>query len=235
MKIYLKILFSLLLTLPIQAQQLTITPLVDNFYVYTTWNDVDGNPFPSNSMYLVTDEGVVLIDTPWDEKQFQPLLDSIQKRHHEKVVLCIATHHHADRTAGLEYYRSKGIPTYTSEKTLQFCKKNGEKQPQFTFKKDTLFSVGGYKIQTYYPGKGHAPDNIVVWFEKDKILYGGCFVKSTDSKGLGNMSDADVKAWPKSIQSVMKRFPKPQFIIPGHQSWNSNQSLQHTLNLLREN
>lgn len=234
MKNLLKILV-LLLFLDMQAQGLEITPLTGNFYVYTTYNDVDGKPFPSNSMYLVTKEGIVLIDTPWDEKQFQPLLDRIQKRHHKKVILCIATHHHADRTAGLEYYKSKGIRTYTSQQTLQFCKKKKEKQAQFTFKKDTIFNVGGYKIQTFYPGKGHAPDNIVVWFEKDRILYGGCFVKSTESKNLGNLSDADLKAWPKSVKHVMNKFPKPAFIIPGHQSWSDSKSLQHTLNLLRKN
>lgn len=222
-----------MMALNAKAQQLKITPLVSNFYVYTTYNDVDGKSFPSNSMYLVTGEGVVLIDTPWDESQFQPLLDSIEKRHHKKVVLCIATHHHADRTAGLEYFSSKGIPTYTSKMTLKYCKKKHEKQPEFTFKKDTVFTIGGYKIQTYYPGKGHAPDNIVVWFEKDKVLYGGCFIKSTESKGLGNLSDANLKAWPKSIKNVMLKFPNPLFIIPGHQDWTDKNSLQHTLEMLK--
>lgn len=233
MKTVFKIVLVFLTALSAKAQQLKISPLVNNFYVYTTYNDVDGKPFPSNSMYLVTDKGVVIIDTPWDESQFQPLLDSIEKRHHKKVVLCIATHHHDDRTAGLEYYRSKGIPTYTSEMTLKFCKKKHEKQAQFTFKKDTVFTIGGYKIQTYYPGKGHAPDNIVVWFEKDKVLYGGCFIKSTESKGLGNLSDADLKAWPKSIMNVMKKFPEPSFIIPGHQDWTNTTSLQYTLDMLK--
>lgn len=223
-----------LLSFQKKVQPLEITPLVNDFYIYTTYNDFGGKPFPSNSMYLVTDAGVVLIDTPWDEKQFQPLLDSIEKRHHKKVVLCIATHHHADRTAGLEYYQSKGIPTYTSAMTLKFCKRKNEKQPEFTFKKDTIFTVGNIKIETFYPGKGHAPDNIVIWFEKEKILYGGCFVKSTESNGLGNLSDADVKAWPKSIQKVMAKFPKPSFVIPGHQDWSDNTTLQHTLNLLKQ-
>jgi len=62
---------------------------------------------PSNSMYLVTNGHVVLFDTPWDEAQFQPLLDSIETKHHLPVILCIVTHYHADRTAGLEYYRQK--------------------------------------------------------------------------------------------------------------------------------
>jgi metallo-beta-lactamase class B len=216
------------------AQGLEIAHLTGDFYVYTTYNDFGGKPFPSNGLYLLTSEGAVIIDTPWDTSQFQPLLDSIEKKHHRKPVLCIATHYHDDRTAGLEYFRSKGIKTYTSTQTAKLCKKHNEKQPEFTFAKDTVFTVGGYKIETLYPGKGHTKDNIVVWFAKDKILYGGCFIKSCESKGLGNLADADVKAWPKSIEKVMAKFPNPQFVIPGHQGWSDNNSLQYTLKLLRQ-
>ncbi len=54
-------------------------------------------------MYLVTDSGAVLIDTPWDASQTKPLLDSIVKRHNKKVVVCITTHFHDDRTSGLGF------------------------------------------------------------------------------------------------------------------------------------
>ncbi|HYD92715.1 MAG TPA: hypothetical protein VEA37_14660 [Flavobacterium sp.] len=40
--------------------------LTDSIYAYTTRQMYSGSPFPSNSLYLVTKEGVVLIDTPWD-------------------------------------------------------------------------------------------------------------------------------------------------------------------------
>lgn len=214
------------------SQDLKIEHLTGNYYIYTTYNDYGGKPFPSNGLYLVTDEGVVIIDTPWNETQFQPLLDSIEKRHHQKAVLCISTHYHSDRTAGLDYFKSKGIKTYSSALTKKLCEKYKEKQAAFTFKNDTLFNIGGYKIETFYPGKGHTKDNIVIWFEKGKILYGGCFLKSTESPTLGNLSDADVKAWPKSLSKVIRKFPHVQFTIPGHQKWDDNKSINHTLDLL---
>ena len=93
---------------------LTISHLTGDFYIYTTYNLSDGEPYPSNSMYLVTTAGIVLFDTPWDSTQFQPLLDSLEKRHHQKVVLCIPGHFHADRTAGLEFLKQKGIKTFSS-------------------------------------------------------------------------------------------------------------------------
>jgi glyoxylase-like metal-dependent hydrolase (beta-lactamase superfamily II) len=213
---------------------LKIVHLTDNFYVFTTWKLYGQTPFPSNGMYLVTGKGVVMFDTPWDEKQFQPLLDSIRSRHKKEVKICISTHSHDDRTAGLEYYRGKGIKTYTTKQTDDISKVKNEKRAEFLIYSDTIFHVGKYKFQVYYPGKGHAPDNIVVWFEKEKILYGACFVKSMEANNLGNLEDADVEAWENSIIKLTGKFGKPEFIIPGHQGWSSDQALNHTLQLIRE-
>ncbi|HLA54920.1 MAG TPA: MBL fold metallo-hydrolase [Flavobacterium sp.] len=109
----------------IQAQKLEIHQLAGDFYVYTTYHDYDGKPFPSNSMYLVTDDGVILFDTPWDEAQCQPLLDSIEKRHNKKVMLCLVTHFHDDRTAGLDFLKSKGIKTWSTKQTYELGKAHG--------------------------------------------------------------------------------------------------------------
>jgi len=87
-------------------------------------------------------------------------------------------------------------------------------------------------METYYPGIGHTSDNIVIWFKDDQILYGGCLIKSTESKTLGNLSDANVFSWKKSLKNIDKKYPKPTIIIPGHQDWNSPHSLKYTMSLL---
>ena len=215
-----------------KTSQLDIVHLTGDAYVYSTYHDYKGSRISSNSMYLLTSEGAVLFDTPWDSTQFQPLLDSIKLKHGKQVVLCIATHSHEDRTGGLEFYRNQGIKTYTTRQTDQISQVKHEKRAEFLLKKDTTFKVGQYAFQTFYPGPGHAPDNIVIWVNKSKILYGGCFVKSTEANDLGNLADANIAAWPQSIKNVQQRFKKPKFLIPGHQDWSNTQSLQHTLKLI---
>lgn len=212
---------------------LKISHLAGDFYVYTTSQLYNNTPFSSNSVFLVTDKGVVLIDTPWDTAQCQPLLDSIAARHKKKVVLSISTHYHEDRTGGLQFFASKGVQTYSSKKTLDLCKQFGNEQATFYFERDTTFSIGNYQFQTYYAGAGHTNDNIVVWFPANKILYVGCLIKSTEATDLGNITNADVKAWPATITKLKNRFPDPLYVIPRHQSWQSNCSIDHTLHLLQ--
>ncbi|MBI2418997.1 MAG: hypothetical protein HYV28_14080, partial [Ignavibacteriales bacterium] len=52
--------FLLLASQHIHAQKLEIEKVYENFYVYTSYNMYQGNPFPSNSMYVLTDSGAVL-------------------------------------------------------------------------------------------------------------------------------------------------------------------------------
>jgi glyoxylase-like metal-dependent hydrolase (beta-lactamase superfamily II) len=237
--------FALLLTCilalssgPLHAQQtpakLTITHLTGDFYVYTTYSDYKGTPYPSNSMYVVTGKGVILIDTPWDSTQFQPLLDSIAIKHHQQAVLCIATHFHEDRTGGLAFFQQKGIATWSSAYTKQLCIANNQKQAAHTFTKDTVFTVGNYRFEAFYPGEGHSKDNIVIWFNKEKVLYGGCLIKSTEATSLGNLNDANVAQWGASINKVKEHCKRPLYVIPGHLSWTDTGSLRHTLELLQK-
>lgn len=217
--------------------RLEIRKLTGDFYIFTTYNTFVNNgdtfTFPANGMYLVTDSGVAMFDTPWDTTQFQPLLDSIQARHHRKVKLCIATHFHEDRTGGLTYYHSKGISTYTSLQTLQLCMEKHEPRAAAYFVHDTTFSLGQHSFSTFYPGAGHAPDNIVIWFAGERILYGGCFIKSIENQDIGNLSDADVKAWATSLRKLEKYCPRPTHVIPGHYGWSSNRTVAHTMKIVK--
>jgi metallo-beta-lactamase class B len=213
---------------------LKITPLTGDFYIFTTYNLYKGNKIPANGMYLVTEKGTVLFDSPWDTAQFQPLLDSIRTRHHKEVIACIATHFHEDRTGGLDFYRRLGIKTYTTRQTDELSQKRGMKRAEFLMNKDTLFSIGQYSFETYYPGPGHAPDNIVIWFEKQKILYGGCLIKSMEDDNLGNLGDASISGYAATIKNVLHKCPKPAFVIPGHNDWTSTRSVKHTLKMAKQ-
>src|SRR5579871_4985261 len=208
---------------------LKIAHLTGDFYVFTTFNLYKGNPVPANGMYLVTNNGVVMFDTPWDTTQFQPLLDSIKLKHHKNVVLCIATDFHEDRSGGLEYYREHGIKTYTTKQIDEFSQKKGMKRAEFLIYNDTSFAIGQYAFQTYFPGQGHTAANIVIWFEKEKILYGGCLIKSMKDDDLGYLGDANVKEYAATIRNVQKKCNAPKFVIPGHGDWSDTKSLEHTL------
>ncbi len=214
--------------------KLKISHLTGNFYIYTTYNEYEGTLIPAHGMYLVTNSGIVLFDTPWDTTQFQPLLDSIKLKHNKKPTVCIATHWHSDRTEGLEYYKQQGIKTYTTSLTDELCKINNKKRAEYLIAKDTVFNIGQYSFETYYPGEGHTKDNIIIWFKKEKILYGGCLIKGADAEDLGYMGDANATEYVSTLKKVQKKCPDPKFIIISHSDWNNINSLKHSIRLATE-
>ena len=214
--------------------RLKISHLTGDFYIYTTYNTYEGNQLPANGMYLLTNNGVVLFDTPWDTTQFQPLLDSIKLKHNKNVSLCIATHWHSDRTEGLDYYKQHGIKTYTTKLTDDLSKKNNKKRAEYLIEEDTVFHVGNYSFETYYPGQGHTADNIVIWFNKEKILYGGCLIKGADAENLGYLGDANKSAYLTTLKRVQTKCPDPTFIIISHSDWNDIKSLKHSIKLAKK-
>ena len=215
--------------------RLKISHLTGDFYIYTTYSTYEGSQIPANGMYLLTNNGVLLFDTPWDTTQFQPLLDSIKLRHNKNVIMCIATHWHSDRTEGLGYYKNIGIKTYTTSLTDELSKKNNKKRAEYLIeKKDTIFNVGQYTFEIYYPGQGHTADNIVIWFDKEKILYGGCLIKGADAENLGYLGDANVTEYYSTLKKVQQKYPNPKFIIISHSEWDNINSLKHSIKLAKK-
>lgn len=216
------------------SDKLKITPLKEHFFIYTTYNSYENSSTPAHGMYLVTEKGVVMFDTPWDTTQFQPLLDTIWARHHQKVIMAFATHWHSDKTNGLEYYRKLGIRTYTTLLTDELSKKNEKKRAEFLMTKDTVFNVGPYSFETYYPGEGHTSDNIVIWFEKEKVLYGGCLIKGVEDKTLGYLGDANVSAYETTLKNVQQKCRNPKFIVIAHSDWRNTNSLKHSIKMAKK-
>src|SRR5690606_14694998 len=106
---------------------------------------------------------------------------------------------------------------------------------EFTFENDTVFKVGGRSIETFYPGEGHTKDNIVLWVKDEKVLYGGCLIKSTEAADLGNVADASVDKWEQTMENLMKKFEKPDYVIPGHFAWSKgNKAIKHTIKLVKQ-
>lgn len=221
------------LSLSVCGQALEITPVNEKLYVYTTYHTYNGEKVSANAMYLLTSKGVVLFDTPWDQVQNQPLLDSIEKKHHLKVISVFATHSHEDRAGGFDFFNKKGIPTYASAQTNEILKLEHKAIALNTFEKGAKFQVGAEKFQIDYFGPGHTKDNLVIWFPKYKILDGGCLIKSAEAKTLGFVGEADLKAWPQTILAIKDKYKQINLVVAGHDDWKTPGALDRTLELLK--
>lgn len=218
-----------------QIKPIVIEQLDKNLYVYQTFNTYKGVEYSANSMFLVTKKGVILFDVPWQKTQYQELIDIFQKRFNKPLIAVFVTHFHEDRAGDLSFYNDKNIPTYATSKTNEFLRKEGKATSKNIIESGKTYKFGGEKFVPQYFGAGHTEDNIFVYFPKYKTIDGGCLVKSSEAKDLGNLGDANVKIWPKTIEKILKTYPNVKTVIPGHDDWKKQGHLEKTLELLKEN
>ena len=213
-----------------QLLNLEIIGIYQDVYLHKSYSRVDGfGLVSSNGLIVIKDKRAFLIDTPWSIGDTKKLISWIQEKGYV-LVGSISTHSHEDRTAGINWLNSQSIPTYASRLTNDLLKKEGKELALNTIDKSEIELFGG-NVEVFYPGGGHTIDNLVVWLPKPKILFGGCFVRSLESKSLGYTGEAAIDKWPDSVGNVLLKYPEAKIVVPGHGKLGDIRLLQHTKKL----
>jgi metallo-beta-lactamase class B len=192
--------------------------VADNVWIHTSWFKFPEGYSPSNGLVIVGQEEVLLIDTAWTESQTEGLLDSIAQVSSGAPVNLVVTHAHDDRLAGLPCVHRRGFGSLAHLETATVAREKGLGVVQQTWSGQThVMSVGGRKVELFYPGAAHTRDNTVAFVEDCGVLFGGCMVHPMAGTNLGNVKDADVCHWPSAIRTVSNRYgARTKITIPGH-------------------
>lgn len=209
---------------------LKIQKLNDTVYIHTSFEHFDGfGLVASNGLVFLNNKNAYIIDTPTSSEDTKKLIDWFQERGYI-IKGSISTHFHDDSAAGIEWLNSNDIPTYANKLTNDLLDESGKAQATNSIE-ETSFWLINDQVEVFYPGAGHTIDNVVVWLPQQRILFGGCFVKSNS---LGNLSDADVEAWPDSARNLISRYGNATLVVPGHGKVGDVSLLESTLKLTLE-
>ena len=209
-----------------------IRKITDNAYTAT---DVD---YHESTVLIVKtqDETVVIASSPFEGVGTQAMMDWIKKDLKPKKMVTVNTHFHLDGSGGNEVYEKNGVEIWSSDLTQKFQKEklkgtlkgaargfkgdlekrilNTQVVPAkhtFPAKEGKTFDFSGEKVEVFFPGEAHSLDNVVVYFPKQKVLFGGCMIKP---EVIGYLGDANVKAWPESAKRLKKFDVK--YVVQGH-------------------
>jgi len=182
-----------------------------------------------NSVIYIGESYVTVIGATWTPKTAEILVSEIRKITNKPIKEVINTNHDLDRVGGNSYFRSIGCKIIAISLTRDLLLKEGKQSveiarnesdypnieivlPDIVFNGD--FTLQGGNIRGIYLGPSHKPDDIFVYFPKEKVLYAGCILKEQ----LGNTDGADLIEYPKTLQKL-KRLNLPiTTIISGHMS-----------------
>jgi glyoxylase-like metal-dependent hydrolase (beta-lactamase superfamily II) len=156
----------------------------------------------SNNAWLVTDDGVLVIDTRQHPKRAEELLAAIRKTTDKPIRWVINTHAHGDHYFGNSVFKREGATFIAHRDTAGMMKQHyGLEQkrrqgyfkqrgydpkeavlvlPDVTFDSAVTLVFGGRTIELIYLGAGQNPGDTIVRFPKEKVMFaGGPFSKNS--------------------------------------------------------
>ncbi|MFT5757350.1 MAG: glyoxylase-like metal-dependent hydrolase (beta-lactamase superfamily II) [Alteromonadaceae bacterium] len=211
-------------------KKLKIKKLSDNVYQHISFKRTEKwGVVETSGLVVINGTEAHMIDTPWTTQGTKELIEWIEAKG-LTIKSAVVTHFHEDSSNDLPLLNDFKIKTYATSLTNKLLKLKKKETSSDEISGNTFELLDGV-VSVYYPGAGHTKDNIVVWLPKEKILFGGCFVKSLHAKNLGNTEDAVISEWSNSIQKVINRYPDIKLVVPGHGKVGDISLLTHTQKL----
>ena len=220
----LAIFFVLLLINPANAALPELVKLADDVYGFI------GKEGATNSGFIVTNKGVVVIDTQGPKDLSILLKKKIQEVTDKPVIYVVNTHYHGDHTFGNQYFREakeiishentkKNLIEKDSQHREQFKKLFGENAlegfeltlPTKTFKDTLTLQAGGKTIELAYLGRGHTDGDIIVYLPIERIMFGGDLLYKDRLPWLG---DAYTSEWIETLNKL--KYFDVWIYVPGH-------------------
>ncbi len=215
------------------SESLKIEQLTEHVYRHISYLNTEAwGKVECNGMIVMEGGEALVFDTPVGSPSGKELINwVVQKGASVKAV--VATHFHYDCLGELDAFHDAGVPSYGSHRTISLAKSIDNPVPQVGFADSLLMTAGRLEIIIQYYGEGHTTDNVVVYVPEAETIFGGCLVKAMGA-GKGNLEDANTKAWPFTMEKIVKELPNLRLVIPGHGQPGGVELLEYTARMFRE-
>ena len=189
--------------------------------------------FISNAGFIITGDGVVVIDALGSPSLGAELISSIRRLTSEPIRYVIVTHYHADHVYGLQSFKDAGAQIiahpagreYLNSDTARLRLESSRQEllpwidektrlvpaDRWLETEDTVLHVGSYDFRIRHVGPAHTPEDLVVYVPKAGVLFAGDLVFRGRIPYVGQ---ADRRQWIESL-GRMTEF-RPQVMVPGH-------------------
>ena len=189
--------------------------------------------FISNAGFVVTGDGVVVVDALGSPALAGDLIAEIRRITSEPIRYVIVTHFHADHIYGLQAFKAVGATIlahpagreYLNSDTAQLRLESSRQElspwidahtrlvpaDRWLDAAETTLRVGNMDFVIRHVGPAHTPEDLVVFVPQRSVLFAGDLVFRGRIPFVGQ---ADSGQWITSLSRLIEF--KPMLLIPGH-------------------
>lgn len=188
--------------------------------------------FNSNAAFVVTREGVVVVDalgTPALGRALVRAIRAVTRRPIRRVIL---THYHADHAYGLEALKAAGAEIWAEARGREYLasedaarrleQRRRDLAPWFGggaglvpadrwLAGDEAFALGGTRFELVHLGPAHSPEDLMVVLPEEGVVFSGDVIFAGRIPFVG---EADSLRWLAAIDRVLAR--RPRLLVGGH-------------------
>jgi cyclase len=206
-----------------------VKKLAEGVYVHT------GNGFDSNSGIILTDDGVIVIDTGQNPIESRDIMATVKKLTTMPVRLVIDTEPHADHTTGHFVFPDaivvaaagggesmRGADRAAPNRIRAMAATSPEMKaalegyrfitPQIEYHDRMTVNFGGKTIELTYMKGVHSESDSAVWLPKERVLFSAsAFVVNQINVLRPFVTIPDILAAGKMMRAL-----NPEYVVPGH-------------------
>lgn len=188
--------------------------------------------FNSNAAFVVTREGVVVIDALGTPALGRALVTAIRKVTSRPIRRVLLTHYHADHVYGLPALKAAGADVWaqaggreyleSDEGRARLEQRRAELAPWFDagsplvpadrwLEGDAAFALGGTRFELVHLGPAHSPEDLVVVLPGEGVVFSGDVLFAGRIPFVG---EADSRRWLAAIDRLLAL--RPRLLVAGH-------------------
>ena len=204
--------------------------------VYAVLGDTGrGSEGRANAGFVVTRDGIVVIDADGSPRDGETLLRTIRSVSQRAIRWLVLTHHHPDHHFGAIVFRKAGAKVIAHPDSRTLASEGGLDNQMIDWirvvgldamrgfeyadtpdrpvtKGDTL-RIGGRRVIVLAPGPAHTPGDLMVWVPDAGVLFAGDILLED---GVTMVVDGSAPALLKALNQIDSL--RPKVVVPGHGS-----------------
>ena len=188
----------------------------------------DSHYVTTNSLVYIGPNAVTVIGATWSPETARLLAMQIKRLTNRPISEVIDTSPDPEWSGGNGYWKSAGASILAIQETSDLLTRTWPARVE-TFRKSfptyppvplvlpTQSDAGKFQLQNgdiraLYLGPSHTAGDIFVYFPKERVLDAGSILKEQ----LGNMANADIEEYPKTLHKLQDLHLDVDTIISGH-------------------
>lgn len=192
--------------------------------------------FMSNAGFVVTRDGVVVFDALGTPALGEAMVRAIRGVTRQPIRRIIVSHYHADHFYGLQAFKTVGAEIWAHEQGRAYLASDvaaqrlaqrkeslkpwvdehtrllpADRWLSFPGGKPIAFEMGGVHFRIVDSSGAHAPDDIMLAVDEDRLLFAGDLFFTGRLPFVG---DADSRVWLGALDRMLAL--SPAVVVPGH-------------------